>query len=89
MLSEFYWTLFERKIKVCHHGNSLRTILRRIQWTIKQLIKYFYNNAILNDSQSECIITNNKDSVFKFLKHVSMEMGLSASHKGHITKIIY
>lgn len=64
MLSEFYWTLFERKIKVCHHGNSLRTILRRIQWTIKQLIKYFYNNAILNDSQSECIITKTVSSSF-------------------------
>lgn len=31
----------------------------------------------------------NKDNVFKFLNCVPMEMVLSASRKGHVTKIIH
>ena len=53
---------------------------------IKQLIKFFYNNAILNDSQLNAL---KKDNVFKFFNLVSMEMGHSASHKGHITKLMH
>lgn len=31
----------------------------------------------------------NNDDVFKFFNLVPMEIGLSASYKGHITKIIH
>ena len=53
-----------------------------------EAINKMFNNAILDDLpkiKMHC----NKDDIFKFLNCVPMEMGLSASCKGHITKIIH